>query len=395
MLGVGFALGFFFLSPRQSPELLFGCRIENDSQGATMSQSCVSLTVQKLLKTVSAKQLMEYITAPTTPGVVTTNCHGIAHMIGTSEYRSSRSVERALEKCTPACAGGCLHGVVETAIEDEFGDSVEAEEAAHDPLVLIRSGKKYCTVAELCHGVGHIIFKTFGTYEQALSTCASISEDMNSERCYEGVFMESLGDESSFGFPRAPVVDAQHAQDYSYPCNSVPTPYRLACFRYLPVFQDALFHDNQISNVEQKVTIQKGVCNSFGAEERLKCIFGMAGSVSARIYNRDLDAVMPFCNKYFSDTADVSACAAGIAMNWTQFGEDGRAMNFCAGLDEPHEQNSCYNIAFELILRRVETIERVCGGSNEFALCERARLKYIEHPEVGQVAERALLGKPI
>ncbi len=396
-IGVGIGLCVvlplaWYWSPGQGPEALLSC-VVNGERGASMSQSCVRNEMPSILNSASASEVLDYVTASTTPHVVFKNCHGITHSVGEALYARTGSVEKGLSECTEQCLGGCMHGVIESAVEEEFGDAAEAEDVAHAGDALFKSGSKYCAVADLCHGIGHVMYKNFQTYEKSLAACDSVSDAMSNQRCYEGVFMEGLGGESSFGFPQAPNIEQNSTDDYAYPCNAQPSTARLACFLYLPAFQDALFLDQNIFASDEKLRIQRDVCGEFEGVDRNGCFLGMAAGATLRVFKRDFTSASFIC-EVFDTESDRTSCSIGLVMNWVASYLEPRVINYCAAIPETSRRDACFLITFELLSREGEgRAERACAESKDPRSCTDMLSAFNVQSAIR--LEKTLFGRPI
>ncbi len=370
-----------------APSALLSC-VTSGEHGETMSQSCARDTVARILKTHSPRDVLKYVTASSTPFTVVKNCHGIAHAVGEDVYRRSGTVEVALSKCTEQCFGGCMHGVVETAVEETFGDADEALDVAHAGERLFAEGAKYCADAQLCHGIGHLLYKREQSYGAALSACESVANGIESQRCFEGVFMESLGGEGSFGFPSA-AARRSAVDNPAYPCDAQPHKYRYACFMYIGAFQDGYFFERGITDPRDKQALQFNTCSNFEGHDRSLCLLGSATAATQRLYDGAIGRSYTYCDPLSGD--DKTACLLGLVMNWVGSDLHREILNICEYEKDAERSRSCYVVAFEL-MRRIgaDAPARACARTNNPEHCSLLYESYTDAEAFG--IEKRLFG---
>lgn len=391
ILATAFGLMRSHMTVRQPA--LTDCLISNDPGAYSMSNSCLVQTIPKLLEHEGAQSLLSYISAATTTKSVRINCHGIAHMIGAYEFKHEGTVEKALMHCTQDCAGGCLHGAVAAAAEAEYGASADAEDAVHDDKALLRIAKKYCNSADLCHAVGHLLFNALREFNPAFHGCDTVASGTNTEQCREGVFMESLGGGSAGGFMDAPDLSIASSSE-AYPCDSVQQPYRPACFKYLPAFEQARFKSEKVTDTSVMVQRERAVCLSFAGTDRMQCIYGIGLNASGRIFQNNPAEAATFCGT-FSSPDERDACTIGLVTNWIQFNRAPEALALCAGIKDVEPQHTCFGNAFEHLTHKYDSnaVSHLCDTSGVQLTCLPEYGRYLSDPTASVAHEYSLLGR--
>ncbi len=117
------------------------------------------------------------------------HCHVLSHAVGSSALRKAPKDWKKLlaEADTETCGGGFFHGIIEGHVADDQNFKIDKNsiyDICHDPA----NGFREMTCN---HIMGHLtLFGKSGDIQQALPTCSSISDAINSRECYTGVFME-------------------------------------------------------------------------------------------------------------------------------------------------------------------------------------------------------------
>ncbi len=159
-----------------------------------------------------------------TNSAVATNCHRIAHRMG------SAALSRFKDKVAPAfiagsavCASGYYHGIIERAFLGQPSDklAIVARQLCSDPQITDRRFLAY----QCIHGLGHgLMIYTGYDLPGSLKTCDDLRTGFDRVSCSGGVFMENFN--SSYG------VTSKYLRknDPIYPCNTVAERHKLYCY---------------------------------------------------------------------------------------------------------------------------------------------------------------------
>jgi hypothetical protein len=160
-----------------------------------------------------------------TDASVESNCHRIAHTIGSAALaRFDGNVGRAFTAGSAICSSGYYHGLLERAFA---GLSSDAE--------LARSAGRICNDADIrrttyfhyqcIHGLGHgLMITTAYDLPYSLSVCDRLATRWAQVSCTGGVFMENIS--SSYGIESRWLKD----DDPVYPCNTVAAAHKQYCY---------------------------------------------------------------------------------------------------------------------------------------------------------------------
>ena len=156
---------------------------------------------------------------------VETDCHRIAHMIGSASLAHFKGdVPRAFTAGSASCNSGYYHGILERAL---VGVTTTAD--------LIRRVRGLCAggqirtsrfIAYQCvHGLGHGLMIFSGLdLPYSLKMCEKLQTQWDQTSCDGGVFMENQN--SSYGI-RSRFLKTN---DPVYPCDAVATRHKLYCY---------------------------------------------------------------------------------------------------------------------------------------------------------------------
>lgn len=135
------------------PDALARCLAKPDKTSAT--GECLHTAVSGLLSVMSARTLLAYTDATTSPIEVLRNCHAVGHIIGEETFKRSDTLEAALSSCSTACRSACLHGALGAGVLAQLGEEYAGEDIVHaDNATIERIGGPYCAKsAQLCHGI--------------------------------------------------------------------------------------------------------------------------------------------------------------------------------------------------------------------------------------------------
>jgi len=320
-----------------------GCFVQNyPSKHSTSSIPCVQETVRKLLAAYSAKEILGYISSPKSPDIVTQNCHLIAHSLGQENYKKARSMEKALSQCTQACNFGCIHGTIGEGVLEKLGGDAATDDIAHaNEETILQVGEKYCKEGAMCHAMGHILFTVKGSYDGALGVCRKIAEPKYAEVCFEGVFMESLGAESSLVF--RPSSDTS-SYDYTAPCAQVEDAYKHACMLYLPNFQEKVFEKQKIVEYSEKGIISSNTCLLFSPKHQRYCFKGLGHYAAQQVVDNPLLSQVLY-KRVPNDSQ--AAYLLGQIGGLIEAGHYAGAFNYCTSEHIAGKKEFCFDVAFQ------------------------------------------------
>ncbi|MBA2461060.1 MAG: hypothetical protein H0V45_04725 [Actinobacteria bacterium] len=169
--------------------------------------------------------LAEFGDAMRTNRVVESDCHRIAHTIGSAALaRYEGKIATAFSQGASTCWSGYYHGILERAFIGansrlEMGSI--ARSVCEDSTVRASTWLAYQCV----HGLGHGLMIQGGyDLQLALSICDDLRTDWDRTSCFGGTFMENLS--SSYGVRSRWLKD----DDLVFPCNSVGDRYEGSCY---------------------------------------------------------------------------------------------------------------------------------------------------------------------
>jgi hypothetical protein len=156
---------------------------------------------------------------------VATDCHRIAHMIGSAALAYFKgNVAKTYSHGSPSCASGYYHGILERAFV-----GVDSKRG------LIKAARSLCSGAgvrrmgfldyQCVHGLGHgLMIQTGYDLPTALSVCGDLQTRWDEISCTGGVFMENGS--TVYGMRSRWLKDA----DPLYPCPRVGLRNRASCY---------------------------------------------------------------------------------------------------------------------------------------------------------------------
>jgi hypothetical protein len=160
-----------------------------------------------------------------TDSVVQSDCHRIAHMIGSAALaRYDGDVARAFVEGSAVCSSGYYHGLLERAFagvssKDELAGV--ARELCNKPEITRTTYHEY----QCLHGLGHgLMIHTGYQLPFSLSVCDRLRDEWEQTSCTGGVFMENIS--SSYGIESRWVKE----DDLVYPCTAVERRHKLYCY---------------------------------------------------------------------------------------------------------------------------------------------------------------------
>lgn len=348
-----------------SPEKLLSCFASSDDLYRTDGY-CLERIVKELMHVYSTDDLLAYIEAPSTPIRIRTFNHTIAHFIGKQIFLNTGSIEAALEQCEKDSRYGCLHGAVGAAAAKDLGISeTEAEDLPHaDAKTIGNIAAKYCASdnIQLCHAVGHILFRVSHGYSAALTLCdkTNFKDPDKRETCARGIFMESSGPTGALW----PNRDSGPTPLYTYLkfCDKTSSEYQHACFRYWPKIQLLAFEHDNIFDPAQRLAFSVPVCRQLNGTARADCIEALGFSARRVFGSRDNRSDQKFCDQ-FDVGDDRQSCVLGVIglYVWNFHYTDG--VRYCHSIIDSKLQNFCYKALFQ-------TSDQVSMGSAMSMICE-------------------------
>ena len=387
VLALMLAGGLFFIHRNGDKKVSISAALMPCLSGldAIATDSCLKTSARFLLSKTSPASLMHYIIATTSPNLIVSNCHIIAHAIGEESLIQEGSLEGALSKCTQECSYGCVHGAIAEQVAQTLGETYPDEDLAHaDTKELQTIGKKYCDRSlPLCHGIGHIARIASDTLSKALDVCTNIgSTEGNRNACYNGVFMEDFGKIAFAPKAALPV----HADDYGYPCNSLSETYASACYLQLSDYQRASFDANDLP-YKDRLTISEKVCDALTNTRRTRCFVGIGYKL-----DRNLDtagnvehAGPAICNALSEN--DRIACMTGLALNYATFSRYSDAITYCDSETIISDRSLCYDSVFRNITVAPSELPRVCSSAGS-AICNDELDRYLKTHTVNGAREK-------
>jgi|GEM_PF-1797325 hypothetical protein len=418
------ALGWIILERGPvSPQAIAGCFPRTNVQTPyTTVESCLASTIRALLNTHTTGELLKYVTASTSPAIVTQNCHEIAHVIGEETFAKAGDLQTALQQCTPACSRGCIHGVTAASVTATLGGPALTEDLVHAHLSSVKQlGTTYCEeMSSLCHGVGHVLFIGLQNIPAALNACDSVAQPSDKEVCYEGIFMEASGELLGSGASlavmgtntaasdmsgdmggmdmRGPTAASTEGDgmsiasgtttfatdiatlknDYTYPCSVLAPQFLHACFLYLPSFQHALFKQQKVPSNEQ-FGLSVKACKTFLGSARSDCFEGIGFKLDTGVDSSGMaiHTGLSLCETL--QNSDANSCLIGLELKYASLDEYGGAIALCHNQLNGQE-NVCYDAFFQTLqvggLADAD-IQNICRGSVDAMECTSAFSRYL------------------
>jgi hypothetical protein len=161
------------------------------------------------------------------PGPIESDCHRIAHTIGSAALaRFDGNVAKAFAEGSASCWSGYYHGILERAFAGVSTTSVEALGTVARGLCDDAGVRAITWIAYQCvHGLGHGLMINSGyNLPFSLDVCEQLATDWDRTSCKGGVFMENIS--TSYGVQSEWVRE----DDGVYPCNAVEEDDKLYCY---------------------------------------------------------------------------------------------------------------------------------------------------------------------
>lgn len=341
---------------------------------------CTRPIIRALLETATGAVIVDDL-AERLPAM---QCHFVSHIVGQQSFDLHGSIELAISQCSRACDSGCPHGVIGEAFAQELGfddpDLVQDFDLKHLNADDVRKiGKRLCTSAQTCHGVGHVLFQAYGSFPEALAICKEVTPAKILSFCLSGIFMEYADILSSRNMRVVPDLPYPEVDDLDTLCAAQPTAdARSTCFLYLPRVVVATFEANEFSK-EKAVTRFHAICNAYpkGSEPREQCYSGI-GAYDSYLLWTDTARARARCEQ-FSDPRDQASCHYGMVRIDI---EDRQSIVFpyCASLSTTPFKSMCYQGAFNKLdamgVAHEESLA-LCSGER---VCEAAATQYATDP---------------
>jgi len=261
---------------------------------------------------------------------VTTDCHRIAHIIGSASLLYFKgNVAQTYAHGSPSCTSGYYHGILERAFTNVFttrGLVRVARTLCHDAGVRRRGFLDY----QCDHGLGHgLMIQTGYDLPTALAVCRGLQTRWDEVSCAGGAFMENgstvYGMRSQWLKSDDPIYPCRRIKlrnrascflrvttqilrttkfDFAktvQTCRSLEPKWRLYCFRS--------YGRDAEHAVGGKVGPTLRLCRLSGSAEGL-CLYGAARTIADRDGNTDLAAAL--CQA--ADPRRQAGCYAGLGV---------------------------------------------------------------------------------
>ncbi len=263
--------------------------------------------------------------------------HYLGHFLGEEAYRQLG--QRGFDVCNYGLDYGCTHGFVIAGINEKgeaFFGTVMEECKKIDPTDVKRGS--------CIHGVSHTILSLKGYANSdlnwALKKCDEIlvgGESDDPATCYSAVFMENNlmsldGRKNGEWF-----ITRKFNQDKpTYPCESLDTKYKWACYSELGSFWS--------NNFGQDFGRMSYYCNIAPVGDgRNGCFWGV-GRTMADLYKYNIEKIGLGCQK-ITKTDTLSFCIQGASIVMLNNGAN-RASDIC-NYEIPKNKTSCRNFFLE------------------------------------------------
>jgi len=260
-----------------------------------------------------------------TERTVTTDCHRIAHIIGSASLLYFKgNVAQTYAHGSPSCTSGYYHGILERAFTNVFstrGLVRVARSLCHDAGVRRRGFLDY----QCDHGLGHgLMIQTGYDLPTALAVCRGLQTRWDEVSCAGGAFMENGS--TVYGL-RSQWLKSN---DPIYPCRAIKLRNRASCF--LRVTTQIL----RVTKFNFAKTVQ--MCRSLEPKWRLYC-FRSYGRDSEHAVGGKVGPTLRLCR--LAGSAE-GQCLYGAARTIAdRDGNTDLAGALCRAA-EPPEQGGCY-----------------------------------------------------
>jgi hypothetical protein len=195
--------------------------------------------------------------------------------------------------------------------------------------------------------LGHLLFANTQDLGTSLDACVKIGGN-HRETCYQGVFMEAAGAESSFG--HAPIL-SKTPNNYEFPCNTIEAQFQHACFLYLPQFQQQAFNAASIPNASRLGMTIDSCMAIKDARNRSDCFMGLGFHLDrSAAAGQKLQRIGATTCSSLSGT-DRTSCVLGLTLRYATADRYTEALQYCATNLSPGEKNICYDASFQIMSR--------------------------------------------
>jgi hypothetical protein len=213
---------------------------------------------------------------------VATDCHRIAHMIGSAALAYfNGNVAQTYAHGSPSCASGYYHGILERAFANVF-----------TYRGLIRVARSLCQGAgvrrmgfldyQCTHGLGHgLMIQTGYDLPMALAVCGALQTRWDEVSCTGGAFMENGS--TVYGL-RSQWLKAD---DPLYPCGVVKVRNRASCYLRATTQILTVNHFNWLRTAE--------TCQSVATKWRRHC-FRSYGRDTVNYAGGKADSILRLCS---------------------------------------------------------------------------------------------------
>jgi len=300
-----------------------GTKLEDCASG---EQRCVEQAYGNLAYEQGPEQaLVAFDQAIAAKPEVESNCHRIAHTIGSAVFaRLDGNVSEAFARGSASCWSGYYHGILERAFigvasRDEMG--AVARKLCAD----LEEGSTTFLLYQCVHGLGHgLMIRNGYDLPFSLSICDRLATDWDQTSCTGGVFMENIA--SSYGVESKWLRD----DDPVYPCPAMKERHKLYC--YLMVTSRV----NTLNGYDWRKTA--GACAKVERDWVSTC-FESYGRDASGFSRQDPPSVARLCG--YTKRHAVS-CFYGAARDMTSNYANGRRASELCGLAARPLRAQCY-----------------------------------------------------
>ncbi len=290
-------------------------------------------------------------------------CHAFGHVLGQKEFQKTGSIGQSFLACSAsiACGEGCFHGAVEGYLQSQ-GSSI-TKDVIQTACNEKESGNRV-TYGACVHGLGHAsMLVTGGNTEKALPMCDYLSNEIDRNACYAGVFMEDV---LSFGPARTSMVKTDNPE---YPCQDIPEVYRHECYASRSTF----FLQQSNSNFAETAKF----CDNIPSKYRADC-YGTFGAQAVLMSDSARFVVSVCAGIERKDDRDSCLLQATIFKGFSTGGKLQGYADLCTEVED-RDKSSCFSFAGNDIERwytgerAAKCLEITAKGTEEYAYCSGAK----------------------
>ena len=304
---------------------------------------------------------------------VKTDCHRIAHMIGSAAFaRYDGNVARTFALGSATCASGYYHGILERAFVG-VNTKTKLVDVARELCAGSGIRRRGFLDYQCQHGLGHgLMIQTGYDLPLALSTCSRLATGWDDVVCTGGVFMENVT--TRFGFRSRWLED----DDPLYPCGRVALRNRRSCYLRAAV-RVISFHGNDFAKAA-------AVCDALAPRWAQACFRGYGrDAVNEARYSPA--KIISLC-RLADDNRDDCLYGAARTVGDGE-GSEGvrRAAKLCR-MAPTSERDACFSgvgIIVGLLYPTNATRQRACEqvASRSAPACARAAIAEVEPDGTG------------